>query len=499
MLFRRRNLHQFGARFSRTQRMDDSFNLARHFARFMSLLVRQPDAVDQQKLELRAIAVMTKDGTVRLTTRGGELVANGLVIPQVLAGVRDLAGQLIGHNIDSIELTQDLVPAELLALGRIIAAPLTGERKLVHDRIRAAAAKTVLIALAASPEEVVPAGDAPAAPSEPEPATGSPERIPFALARAARGGDGQPLVPYFEEIAFAIEQGTREGRTHDAMAIFTQLIAHEADTVDGEVRRQFLLTVRRLVKPAILHPIARTVVDSPEREADVLTILKRCTTDGSDAMIDQYGSAKNAAERTAFLAALAKLPSTDASLTTMLADARAHMARLAADLIGLRCPLEGDKALADQLDATDHRVRRAVIRALGRYETSFSIDAIARGLGDPVVEVRLEALAALGNRKPARAGEIIRHAMEAEDGEEVQIAMLSTLGRVGTSDAVATLAKAAEAGSRLFASRNGSSVRVAAVRALAEARSAAAMSALMSLANDKEREVRETAARAMAR
>ena len=482
--------------------MDDSFNLARHVARFMSLLMRQPDAVDQQKLELRAIVLMTKDGTLRLTTGGSELTANGIVVPQVLTGVRDLAEQLIGHDIESLEINQGAAPGELLSIGRILAEPLTIDRKLIHDRIRALGATTVVVTLAAQADSgasAAEAADAAADATEPEPPAGSPERIPFILSRAARGGDGQPLVPHFEEIAFAIEQATREGRTRDAMVVFTQLISHETSAVDGEVRRQFLLTIRRLVKPSVLHPIARLFVESPDSEDEVLTILGRCTSDGTDAMIDQYGRAATAAARARYLYALDKLESTDASLTTMLADARPHVARLAADLIGLRKPVEGDTALADQIDSEDHRVRRAVIRALGRYETQFSLDAIARGLDDEVVEVRLEAVAALGRRKSARAGEMIRKAMAAEAGEEVQISMLSALGRVATNDAVATLAKAAEPGSRLFASRKGSVVRVAAVRALAETRNAAAMTALKSLVNDKEREVRETAARAVAR
>ena len=492
--------------------MDDSFNLARHVARFMSLLMRQPDDVDQQKLELRAIALMTTNGTLRLSARGAELVANGIVIPQALTGVGELCAQLVGHDVKALEINQGASPGELLAIGRILAEPLTVDRALIHDRLRAAAVKTVVVTLperveldAAAPHAAAPdapgsdapRSDAPAAAAEPPP--GSSERVPFILQRAARGGDGQPLVPHFEEVAFAIEQATREGRTQDAMAVFMQLISHEPLAVDGEVRRQFLLTIRRLVKPAVLHPITRMIVADPERETDVLTILSRCSSDGSDAMIDQYGRAATAAERALYLAALDKLPSADASLTTMLADARSHVARLAADLLGLRRPVDGDTALADQLTADDHRVRRSVVRALGRYGTAFSVDAIARALTDPVVEVRLEAVAALVNGKSPRAGEIIRRRMADEESEEVQIAMLGALGKVGTSDAVATLAKAAEPGSRLFSSRRGASVRVAAVRALAETRSAAAISALQSLANDKEREVRETAARATAR
>ena len=89
--------------------MDASFNLARHVARFMSLLRKQPDAVDQQKLELRALMLMTKEATLRLSTREGQLVANGLAVPSALAGVRDLADLMVGHRVESIEIAREMI------------------------------------------------------------------------------------------------------------------------------------------------------------------------------------------------------------------------------------------------------------------------------------------------------------------------------------------------------------------------------------------------------
>ncbi|MDA1081887.1 MAG: HEAT repeat domain-containing protein [Gemmatimonadetes bacterium] len=477
--------------------MDDSFNLARHIARFMSHLMRQPDAVEQQKLELRAIALLTKDGTVRLTTRAGQLVANGIGVPQVLVGVRDVAEQMLGHGVEAIEINRGMSPGELLALFRVIAEPLTHERRALHGRIRALALTTIVVTIPSEIAEEKAVSEE--TPVDLAPKAGSPERISFLLERAARGGDGQPLVPHFDEVAFAVEQAIREGRTDDAIGVFCQLIEFEAKAVDSEIRRQFLLTVRRLVKPTLLHPIALKLADSDEGHPKALAILTRCSTDGSDAVIDQYGRAITAVERTRFRTALDLLTATDLSLVSMLGDARPHMVRLAATLLGERQPVDGDRALADELTSDDHRVRRAVVRALGRYDTHFAIDAIARALTDPIVEVRLESVAALGKRRSPRVGEILGRAIDEEDEEEVQIGMLGALGRVGTSEAVSMLAKAADAGSGLFGSRKGAAMRVAAVRALGEIRSAGAMSALLALANDKEREVRETAKRAAAR
>lgn len=476
--------------------MDDSFNLARHVARFALLLMRQPESIDQQKLELRAIALMTKEGTVRLTTREGQLVANGISVPAVLAGVRELADQIIGHQVESFEIHQGMSPGELLNTARLIAEPLTVDPVDFRKRVAALAVTTVTVQFHA--EAVAEAG-AEAQPAVPEPATGSPERIPFLLERANRSAEGVPNAADFDEVAFAVEQATREGRTATVMDVFLQLITYETAASDPEVQRQFVLTVRRLMKPRILQPIARAFLDNLPRVADAATILGRCGTDGAEAVVDQYARAATRVERDAFLAAFDRLPATDESLVAMLADARPHIMRVAAELLGLRRPRDGDKVLADHLAEGEVHSRRAAIRALAGFDTDFSLDAIARGLGDAAVEVRLEAVGALARRDGPRTAEIIANGIEAEEEEEVQVAMLAALGRIGTADAVARIAKVVEAGAGFFSSRKGSAVRVAAVHALADARTAGARTALLTLTHDKEREVRDAAARAIGR
>jgi hypothetical protein len=475
--------------------MDDSFNLARHVARFVALLMRSPDAVDQQKLELRTLVLLTKEGTVRLSVRQGQLVANGLAVPQVLTGVRDLADQMTGHGIESIEIAQDMAPGELLQVGRIVVEPLETEQKKVHDRLRALATTTVIVTLT----ETAPDAVVSAAPADDEPRPGTPERIPFVLARAARGGDGQPLAPQFDEVAFAVEQATREGQTARALTVFRQMVDAEATAADAESRRQFVLNARRLMKPAVLGPIARLLVTAPERADDALTVLARCGTDGADALIDQVARAATAEERATFVRAVDRISSGDEALVAMLADARPHMARVAAELIAERHPPELDKALADVLAGADPRVRRAAVRALRAYDTPFAVDAIARVIDDPVVEVRLEAVSALGAKRAPRIADIIGRAMDTEREPEVQVGLINALGRLGTAEAVARLSKVAAAQGGIFASRRDATMRVAAARALAEARTPGALSTLTALTNDKEREVRDVAVRALGR
>ena len=105
--------------------MDNSLTLARYFARLVWLLVHEGQAVDDQKAALRAVVTVSKDSSVRLGNKEGRLAVNGLVMPQALTGVQELAERLAVHQIEEIELDQAAVPAELLALARLLAVEAT--------------------------------------------------------------------------------------------------------------------------------------------------------------------------------------------------------------------------------------------------------------------------------------------------------------------------------------------------------------------------------------
>ena len=153
-----------------------------------------------------------------------------------------------------------------------------------------------------------------------------------------------PISAVFEEVAFAVEQAIREGRTDIAIDTFGALIARESGASDAEVRRYYVLAVRRLTKPVMLTPIARAVVDTPAKAAEAEAILTRCGTDGVDAVADQYTRARTISERTTFRALLDRLPAADAGLIAMMADTRPAMSRIAAELLGERRALDGDRA-----------------------------------------------------------------------------------------------------------------------------------------------------------
>jgi hypothetical protein len=108
----------------------------------------------------------------------------------------------------------------------------------------------------------------------------------------------------------------------------------------------------------------------------------------------------------------------------------------------------------------------------------------------------VHAVQGLGGVKSARGVPVLARALDAETDQEVQTVILAALGRQATDEAVARLTKAAEPDGRLF-KRRPTALRVSAVQALAEANTPAALAAIRRFTEDKDREVRDAAVRAL--
>jgi len=473
--------------------MDNSLTLARHFARLVWLLNHQSQSKGEQKAALRAVAAVTKETSVRLGTTEGRLTVNGLVMPQALAGVRELAERLTTHAVEVIDIEEDAAAGELLALARLLAS---GAATGFAGKVQELEGKTVRVRLAA-PTVPPPAGAIAAAAVRYEAPVAAADRARQLWRTLAGAPDAASTQRALEEIGTLAEQATREGRTTDTADTFEALLDYEAKVENPDVRRTCALEVRRLTVPTILRPVARLLGLAPERSAQIERILERCGQDGVDAVVDQYLGATTSAQRASYRDVLGRLTAAPAALTQMLSDPRWYVARQAADFLGQMEVRDAEHALADLLRHQDERVRRAATRALGRIDTPFTLDALARALGDGSALVRLEAVAAIAARKGARAGSTLASVIDREGDREVQFSILAALGRVGTSEAVAKLSTAAAAATGFFASKKNSALRIGAIAALGDARTPNALAALRALANDREKDVRDAVARTL--
>jgi HEAT repeat protein len=536
--------------------VDHSLTFARHFARLVWLLTRSPDNVDEQKAALRALVTVSKSGPVVLTLAPDGLQANGSAVPHALDGVPELDYLFRGHAVREMACDLGASAADILGTVRVFAAvtPQGDEGRALDAQLRALAARTVRVsynrvarvsgsisavnipALRIPTPSAVPVY-APPAPAKPTPPTSHApievdglESASVSVRASAFTTDVSSDVvreftavdqprgsadEFFEKldstnsisatsrlldhVVAAAEQYARESRSVAVAEIFHKIVVREQEKDDPDLRRAYAAAVRRLSKPTVLRAVASVLPKRKERAGDFLAVLARAGDEGAEALIEQLTAAQSLNERRVYFSALVTLKAGAPTLTHMLGDARWYVARNAADLLGELNAVEAEGPLAELLKHDDERVRRAATNALAKLGTAHANLALKRALRDSSPQVRSTAAAGLAGRSTARGARTAATLLRALDGEsdvEVQISILTALGRVGTADAVERLIKAAEPDGRLF-KRKPASFRVAAVQALGEARTPTALAALQVLTTDRDKDVREAAQKAV--
>jgi hypothetical protein len=488
--------------------MDYSVTFARHFARLVWLLLREPTNVDEQKAALRALVTVSTDGAVTLTLSGPQqLAANGTGLPGTLIAARELVLRLLGHDVRELHAEKGAAAADLLNAARTLTEEPTfgGDGASATERLAATGARTVWFVTG----RPAISAEKPAAP-KPGPAvssiwggglfehfsakTGGPSiSAKDVLARLDGARHGGALARALEDIVTLIENAAREGKVHVGVDAFAGLVQREAAIERPELRRPYMMAIRRLSKPLVLRAVAGLLAREREWTEQCVSILVRAGAEGAEAVVEMLTHARTEEDRQTFFKILLTLRAGVPSLILMLGDPRWHVVRDAAELLGEMKAAEAEGPLTPLLRHSDERVRRAAAHALVQLGTATAVRAVQRAVSDTdnAAEVRQEAASALGRRRGERtsATTLVR-ALENEEEEEVQFAILAALGKVATQDAVNRLVKAAEPDGVLFR-RKSSQYRVAAVRALGESRSPVAAAALRMLLNDKDRDVRE--------
>ena len=283
-----------------------------------------------------------------------------------------------------------------------------------------------------------------------------------------------------------------------ATEILHRVVRREPEAQEFEVKRAFVLTVKRLTKPAMLQAVVADLVRSPDEHARAKVVLARAGEEGADAVIERLAAEEGRKARLLFFDVLVQLQAGVPTLLHMLGDARWYVARNAAALLGEMQARDAEKPLMGLVHHDDERVRHAAIVALMRLGTPRSMTTIQEGLRDRAPQIRMQAAAALVGRKESNITALLLRALDEERDEEVTAAFLLALGRLGTPDAVARLIATAEPEKGLFR-RKPVPLRVAAVQALAEVGTDQAAAALRALQADKDEDVRATAVYALGR
>jgi HEAT repeat protein len=307
----------------------------------------------------------------------------------------------------------------------------------------------------------------------------------------------QNATKVLDEVIGVAEARALENRWDAVGRVFDMIVRNEAAAEHNvELRRAYTIGLRRLTKPTLLRGIAGLLPRRPELRDAMHDVLLRLGPDGAEALIDLLTAADSLTDRRAYLAALVKCRDAVPTLMHLLGDNRWYVVRNTTDLLGEMRAIEAESALIEVATHREERVRRSVATALSRLGTTRSVQTVQQMLTDPVPEVRVHAVQGLGGVKMPRAVSVLSRALDSEQDQEVQAVILAALGRQATDEAVARLLKAAEPDGRLF-KRKPTALRVSAVQALAEANTPAALAALKRFTDDKDRDVRDTAARAL--
>ena len=503
---------------------------ANNFARLTALLVHKPQERERQKRALTDALQCAADLPVLLIRDGDSLLADGVPISQGAMDTLDLLDRMAYHRLVRLDIDAQPRPADVLALARCLAATAGPDGDGVQERLDVLRAASVRV----EPEPETPAV---AAPSDPQPQTVvettpalghfevmaeadmlaqvverprtevlTPVSVPVyrqfsgplagvtveQLTTAMRNAaDPDTLGNVLDAMAQFSEVAVGKGGTDEAAAIALALQQREQSEPDPETRARVGRTLRRVAsRPLALAVIGRLAVDVA-RIREYTAVLVAAGDWVIDPLTARLADSDSAKERRAVFAVLTNFTSAVPVFTHMLGDRRWYVVRNAADLLGHFDAPGADLALIDALGNADPRARRSVVAALSRIPSRRAQSSLRRSLQDPAPEVRLAAAAGAGRHRSADLANAVIAALEKEQDPDVQTALLGALGKQATAEAVSCLMDAASPGGLLALKRKLPAYRVAAVRALREAGTPAALKALRALAEEKDPAVRQ--------
>jgi hypothetical protein len=514
--------------------MEHSLIFARHFAQLVWLLLHEPANTDEQKVALRAMVTLSRNGAINLSLHSDSLQVNGEVVPFALTGVTDVAKQMKLHGLAMITVDANAAPAHVLGVARILTGmPTLDDGGLAAEAQRVALGATT-VRFAAKPRtsqsvsmpdmefgdvlddplaEALAKATPRSMPSIPTPSKAHDAGGLFAQFAAPRtptesyvellrkldvATDPPAIADLLDDLVVLAEIAAKERKSAVVSDIMTRMLRREAAVADPEGKRAIAMSLRRLSRREPLRSVASQLALQPARREEFVAVLARAGEHGADALIEHIGTVANQRDRHVYFGALVQLKAGVTSLLHMLNDPQWFVVRNAAEVLGEMQVREAEKPLSDLLKHDDERVRRAVTGALMRLGTARAMQAIQAGLADSAPEMRVEASAALVTRKDGRSTATLLQALDAEKDEQVQAAFLLALGKLGTPEAVQRLIKGAEVERGLF-KRKTTGFRVASVHGLSEARTMEATDALRALQSDKDAEVREAAKQAITR
>jgi HEAT repeat protein len=519
---------------------------ALHLARLLAQLIEDPGNHDAHRATVDELLGSSAD-SVTLSWDNWQVVVDGEALPASLPGVKDLVSRMAAHSVREIAIAGNTEPGHVLGAVWILARePVIGDggtnalRRLA--KLGASSVLFVPVAAAAAPPpelDIAPAFTPPTG-GQPLPITNysfdlysqgnnggvEPSRAPLQLGGGDPDRNDGTFIHHFasveaigkpdllvtalrsaatvDELGLALEQlgvlianAQSAEKYHDAALLLFEVIHAESQSTDLEFKRSFKLTIHRATQPTFFRALAAGLPGAGEDRAKYVAIFGRYGDDAVEALVEQLAYAELAKERRVLFDAVVQLRRGVPTLIQMLTDKRWYVARNAAELLGEMGAGDAETALVRALRHDDPRVRRSAASALARLGSRGAVAALKAAMHDASPNVRMQATIAVATRKDPHSTPMFIRALTEEEDPEVQRALLSALGKLGSPDAVKRLISDAEPDGRFFR-RKPTPTRVAAVQALAEAGTPEAVAALEALTKDRTRAVREAAVKGLA-
>ncbi len=495
-------------------------SIAATLSRVLELLRNQPESREDQKAAFRdAFASLAGDGALLSAEEAG-LTINGSALPYGTPGAREFKEAMLRHGIGELRLPPNLPAGDLLTLLRALAEEQAAEtveaflRRLpatVTGRIEVRGARALPPASDSRTFDLDALG--PGSGSEagfgvpyrevrlfspqdppPEPSV-APAPLTPPLAKVDPVAPRPDTMDRLREIESLADRAMQRKDWEELLTLVMELVRAE-ETTEGAQRHRYTLTLRRLLPRPALEQMAKFAI-SGAMKADALTVLQRVGPDATEVLLDLLAAAPTVGERRGYFNLLTQMSASDREIVHKLGHEDWFVVRNVAELCGeLRMEAAVPK-LVDQIEHPDERVRRAVVGALIKMETTATVEALRKALHDPVPAIRLAVAQGVEGRTAKALTMTLAVQLDTEEHPDVLRELHHALGRIGTSEAVQVLVRAVEPKRKLFGRRSNAR-RLAAVEGLRLSGAAAAVGALQGLLTDDDDEVCEAARAALA-
>lgn len=405
-------------------------------------------------------------GPLQIEATIGWLAINGQRLVSGTPGALDVGGQLLAHEVQRVELPAQPEPGDVRALARVLSAfpgaYATWQEMLtalgpagLRMKLTQGGADLSVVFYAETPQTV------PLDPSRSTvntaqlvdeaglipPAVHAPPPSPVARRdpkRAARAVEEE------EEGLNQLSALTARGRAAIQASDWNELLTVAAAFLDAAAApgpqvsaRFYRLELRRLLSRKEVAHLAGLAAVGDRRE-EAIAVLRQLGVEATDVLLELMADTEELSERRGYYSALARMTEGLDLIVHHLGHPVWYVARNAAELCGELRLTEAVPELAAQVGHADERVRKAVAGALHRIGTREALDPLARLLKDPAPAIRMLVAGNLDGDEGRALAMPLAVMLEQEQDPDVIREGLRALGRIGTSDALMALRRAAQ-------------------------------------------------------